>query len=285
LTASLLEPRNSPGAMRLRRIPSRQEFFAGLLFLACLNGLMSRIVDEVTRLGLAFAVFGTLGVSVIVWISLCAGIALILQSAPEDMKKLDLVVAIPCLLLIALPYSPLSWIALGALCAYIFAMSDAALTRQGAIILLAASVPMLWSRLLFKMFSTTILSADAMLVSWLLGTSREGNVVEFADKSGHLVVLAPCSSLANVSLAILCWITVSRLVNHEQSKYDVFWCLLACMSVIFINTVRMALMGMSEPFYNSLHSDIGSAVLSLLISTVIITICLLGVRRELFVRI
>jgi hypothetical protein len=42
---------------------------------------------------------------------------------------------------------------------------------------------------------------------------------------------------------------------------------------------------MSEPFYNSLHSDIGSAVLSLLISTVIITICLLGVRRELFVRI
>ena len=224
-------------------------------------------------------------VSVIVWISLCAGIALILQSAPEDMRRLDLVVAIPCLLLIALPYSPLSWIALDALCAYIFTMSDAALTRQGAIILLAASVPMLWSRLLFKMFSTTILSADAILVSWLLGTSREGNVIEFADKSGHLVVFAPCSSLANVSLAILCWITVSQLVNHEQSKYDVFWCLLACMSVIFINTVRMALMGTSEPLYNSLHGEIWSAVLGLLISTVIIVICLLGVRRELFSRI
>lgn len=285
MTASLLEARQSQSENLPRRYPSRQEFFAGLLLLACVNGLMSRIVDSVTRTGLEFAVFSTFGVSVIVWISLFAGIALIIHGRAEEITRRDIVIATPCLLIILLPYSPLSWIAIGALSVYISATSEVALTRQGATILLASSIPMLWGKLLFKMFSSTILSADAMLVSLLLGTSREGNVVEFYDKSGHLVVLAPCSSLANVSLAILCWITVTRIVNHRRSKYDIVWCLSACVSVVLINTVRMALMGINEHIYVLLHGDVGTSVLNLLISSVVIVICVLGVKRELFVRV
>jgi len=60
-------------------------------------------------------------------------------------------------------------------------------------------------------------------------------MVEFADGSGVLVILPACSSLANVSLAFLCWVTVSQLVCHKKSAYDLLWCLMACVSVIAVN--------------------------------------------------
>jgi hypothetical protein len=72
---------------------------------------------------------------------------------------------------------------------------------RGALILLAMTAPMLWSRLLFQIFAKPILNIDATLVSVLLGTDRSGNMVGFLDGSGYMIVLPACSSLANMSLA------------------------------------------------------------------------------------
>ena len=106
------------------------------------------------------------------------------------------------------------------LCLYILVSSSEPSLRRGAVILLATTVPMLWSRLLFQFFANLILEIDASLVCWLLGTRRTGNLVEFADGNGVLAILPSCSSLANVSLAFLCWITVSQIVCHKKSAYD-----------------------------------------------------------------
>jgi len=144
---------------------------------------------------------------------------------------------------------------------------------------------MLWSRLLFKFFANPILNADASLVSWILGTKRSGNMIEFADHSGELVIFAPCSSFANVSLAILCWVTVSELAVHKRSPYDTFWCFLACASVIAVNVTRMAMMGVRESVYDRVHSNFGNALTSLIITVITIAICVIGTRRELFARV
>jgi len=74
----------------------------------------------------------------------------------------------------------------------------------GATILLATTVPMLWSRLFFDLFANFALDVDASLAGWMLGTHRTANMVEFADHSGTLVIFPSCSSLANVSPALLC---------------------------------------------------------------------------------
>lgn len=264
---------------------SRQEFFAGLLVLGCVNGLSSRITDSVNRIGWADALFNTFDISVIVWISCYAGVLLVLRDRTAKASSLDLAVGAAVLLLVILPVSQLSWIAVAALCIYILASTNVMSTRQGAIILLATTVPMLWSRLLFKLFANLILGADASLVSWLLGTRRTGNIVEFADNSGQLIILAPCSSLANVSLAILCWVAVSQLAGHKRSSYEVFWCLCACAAVVAVNVTRMAIMGLSEQYYNSLHSNVGDAIMNMVICIITIGICVLGARRELFARV
>jgi hypothetical protein len=141
---------------------------------------------------------------------------------------------------------------------------------------------MLWSRLLFRFFANPILEIDASLVGWLLGTHQTGNLVEFADGSGLLVILPDCSSLANVSLAFLCWLTVSQFVGHKTSAYDILWCLLACASVVAVNVTRLSLMGWSNLQYDEIHSHWGDAVANTIILSLTIGFCTLGVRRELF---
>src|SRR5271166_6481708 len=264
---------------------SRREFFGGLLILGCANGLSSRITEEVNAVGWAGALLNTFDISVIVWISCCVGVALVTSDKSGRANAVDFAVGAAFLLLVALPISSLSWVATAAICVYLLANTNGASTRQGAVILLATTVPMLWSRLLFKFFANPILNVDAFLVSWMLGTNRSGNMVEFADHSGELVIFAPCSSLANVSLAILCWVTVSELAVHKRSAYDIFWCFLACASVIAVNVARMAMMGVSESLYDRVHSNFGNALTSLIITVITIAICVTGTRRELFAHI
>jgi hypothetical protein len=186
------------------------------------------------------------------------------------------------IVLVILPIGPLSWLAVTALSLYIIFSTNVASSRRGAFILLATTVPMLWSRLLFRFFANLILQIDASLVGWLLGTHRTGDIVDFADGSGVLVILPGCSSLANVSLAILCWVTVSELAGHKRSAFDLFWCLTACVSVIAVNVTRIGLMGLSQWHYAIIHGSLGEVVGNAIILGLIVGFSVLGARREVF---
>src|SRR5208282_4403560 len=69
---------------------SRQEFFGGLLILGCVNGLSSRIIEEVNAVGWPDALLITFDISVIVWISCCAGVALVLRDQSGQANAVDL---------------------------------------------------------------------------------------------------------------------------------------------------------------------------------------------------
>jgi hypothetical protein len=170
---------------------------------------------------------------------------------------------------------------MSALCIYVILFSEPlSPRRRGAIILLAATVPMLWSRLLFRYFANTILSIDASLVGLMLRTGSNGNLVPFADGSGSLLILPYCSSLANVSLAFLAWILVSQWQPRRWSVQDLSWALVAAGSVVSVNVTRIGLMGLSQKHYNAIHSAWGFTITNLLILGLTLGICLLGVRRE-----
>jgi len=277
---SLARAASSPTASHV----ARGEFFAALLILGCVNGLGSRIIQSVNRLGWADALFSTFEISMIVWLSCIAGIATILCDRTGDVRSADFAAGAGFLFLVILPIGPLSWLAVTALCLYIlFSTNDPSL-RRGAVILLATTAPMLWSRMLFQFFANAILQVDASLVAWLLGTHRTGNLVGFADGSGLLVILPSCSSLANVSLAFLCWVTIGQFVGHKNSAYDLLWCFLACASVVAVNVTRISLMGLNHLQYDEIHNHWGDAVANTIILGLTIGFCVLGVRRELFSR-
>lgn len=264
---------------------SRGEFFGGLFALGCASGLASRIIQSVNKVGWVEALFNTFEISIIVWVSCAAGVFLVLQDRTTGIRLPDLVAGAGFVLLVILPVGALSWLAVTALGVYVISSTTDASSRRGALILLAVTVPLLWSRLLFQFFANFILQIDAALVAWILNTDRTGDMVQFADGSGSLVILPGCSSLANVSLAILCWVTVNQIFYHRRSAYDLSWCLAACVSVMAVNVARIGMQGLSQWHHSVFHNGWGDTISNALILGLILCFSLLGVRRELVGRI
>jgi hypothetical protein len=126
--------------------------------------------------------------------------------------------------LAGLPIGGLSWAAINALSLYIFLFTDLSpRARRRALVLLAVTVPMLWSRMILDFFATSILDIDAALVGWLIGTEGIGNMIRFADSQDFLLVFPECSSLPNMSLAFVCWIAVTQTIRHRWSSIDLVW--------------------------------------------------------------
>ncbi|MGX5736764.1 hypothetical protein [Bosea thiooxidans] len=273
------------GITRISGELSRGEFFGGLFALGCASGLASRVILSVNKLGWAEALFNTFEISVIVWVSCAAGVFLVLQDRTTGIRLPDLVVGGGFVLLVMLPVGALSWLAVTALGVYVISSTTDASSRRGALILLAVTVPLLWSRMIFQFFANPILRIDAALVAWILNTDRTGDMVQFADGSGSLAILPGCSSLANVSLAILCWVTVNQIVCHRRSAYDLLWCLAACVSVMAVNVARIGMQGLSQWHHSVFHNGWGDTVSNALILGLILCFSLLGVRRELVGRI
>ena len=235
---------------------------------------------------MAEALLSTFGTSVIVWIACCVGITFIFQDRSDTIRKSDLAVGIPFLAIVALPVAGSSWFGVTALALYIILCTKRSSTRQrGAIILLATSFSMLWSRLLFAFLCKPILDIDATLTAWLKGTPRVGNMVRFADNSGYLVIFPGCSSFGNVSLAFLTWVLVSQSVGHRWSVRDIFWCLLACASVVVVNVSRLSIMATDMNQFAAVHNQWGNAVANVIILILIVSISALSVRRELLSRV
>ena len=259
----------------------RGEYFAGLFAVGFASAFTERIKFEIAILGLDQAILRTFDISVIIWVSCVAGILLVLRDRARGISQFELAMGAGFLILVILPIGPLSTIAITGLSLYIIISTDLDSSRRGAFILLATTVPVLWSCMLFRLFANFILSIDASLVSWLLGTPRIGNLVEFADHSGQLVIFPACSSVANVSLALLSWVTVTQLVSHRRSLYDVLWCLFACAAVVGVNVVRMAFLGLTAWNYATFHNEWGDAVFNMITLFLIVGICAWGVRDEL----
>jgi exosortase/archaeosortase family protein len=263
---------------------ARNDFFAVLYILGCVNGLLGRMIQSFQFSDWEGALAGV-DINAIILLACFVGISLISAKSPEHLFPRDVVVALIFLILVSLPIFPLSWVAVTALSLYILFFANANPDRvRGALILLAMTAPMLWSRLLFQIFAKPILDIDAALVALLLGTDRTGNMVGFLDGSGYMIVLPACSSLANMSLALLCWVAITQWVGHRWTAKDVIWAGLACASVIAVNVTRISLMGLNHRYYEAIHSTWGDMITNSIMLALMVTVTVLGARREIFAR-
>ena len=166
----------------LRHSIPRDEFFAGLYILGCANGLLGRILLSFNSDGWIGVLGGRYQCDRVVRL-LCRRIDHVLRRTQDEIRSADLAVAAVFLILVILPIFALSWVAVTGLSLYILLFAnDGSERRRGALILLALTVPMLWSGLLFQFFARPILEIDASLVAWLLGTERVGNMVRFCRR-------------------------------------------------------------------------------------------------------
>ena len=283
--SSELAPNERGLVALLRNSLSRDEFFAGLFILGCVNGLVGRSIYSLSLQGLPGFVTG-LEMNLIVLFACFVGISLVLSEQKQKLQLGDILVGFLFLILVSLPIFPVSWVAITGLSLYILLFTNAAPDRKrGALVLLTLTMPMLWSRLVFQYFANFLLDLDARFVSSLMGTNRFGNTVGFADGSGMMIITPACNSFSNISMALLCWVTITQWVKHRWSPTDLVWCFMACVSVVAINVVRIAITGQSRANYELIHNEWGEMVLGTIMTIFIIGFSVLGARRELFARV
>jgi hypothetical protein len=260
----------------------RRVFFLGLITYGLLTGLLYRIVNLIDRIGWTDAAVYVFAISVIVWVAIFIGLDLIVaDDDDEPVGKADEVVGIFGLLLCSIPYAPVCWLGITILTGWLV-ITTIPQTRmhRGAVILLATTFPMLWSRVIFRLFSEPFLLADAWIVAKLLNTTNEGTHISFVDKSGILAVSRECSSWANVSLVLLTWMVVSQYQKRPFRVTDLGWCALVVLTVVGINTIRMAMMAISEEHYFLIHGTVGSTIISWVIVGATVALCLWGTRSD-----
>jgi hypothetical protein len=260
----------------------RNQLFAGLCVVGFVNGNLFRVVKQVTDHGLASELMNTFGISLIVWVALVVGVVLLCRPPTARSERLDGVLTVAAGVAFLVPLAPLSWLAVSGLAArVIWTSQPGSLPHRGGWILLATTFPMFWSRALFAVLSQQILEFDAMLVAWITGVERAGNSVAFADGSGYLWIAPACSSFANVSLVVLCWVLITQFVHRRTSLGSARWILAASAAVIAINVTRLSLIDRYSQAFDLLHGPIGATVANWLTFTAIVGICALGVRHDL----
>jgi exosortase/archaeosortase family protein len=139
--------------------------------------------------------------------------------------------------------------------------TKAAGTVAGAVI-----VQLLWAPLVFSKISFLLLQIDAGAVGWLVshfvpGASWSGTVVN--SSSEHSVeITSACASFHNLSLASLCWVTLTMLHRPYWFKNDLYVGLIAMLVQFGFNIWRLVFVCLSPPMYEFWHEGFGKHIFS-----------------------
>ena len=91
--------------------------------------------------------------------------------------------------------------------------------QAAAAVLFALAFNGLWGPLVFDFFAFQLLQADATLVGGLLSLTQSGmswSQTIVGTLGGHSVfIYNPCSSFHNISLGLLCWVTVTEAYSRD----------------------------------------------------------------------
>jgi hypothetical protein len=261
-------------------IAYRNHIYCGVVAVGFANGASDRIARSLADGGVLGALADTFGVSLVAWAAVAVTIRLLLYQQSQPARWMDFVVSGAAATAFLMPVPQLSWFALSGVALYLVMTSPTGPMRRAAVVLGALTIPMLWTRILFAVFSGPILAVDAKLVSWIVGTHSEGNAVPFSDGSGVVFLLPACSSLTNVSLALLCGVVIVNLYGLSWSGAAARAVLAACLATIVINVARISSIGILPAHYDLIHGAVGVTLAEWITNLSVVAIYAGGLRPD-----
>jgi len=210
---------------------------------------------------------------------------LLASGDPVPPRHSDLPVAATLCLVILLPTSRMVWVSAAGVGAYLclFSAGDRNFRAAGTV-LIALSVQEFWGHILFNFVALPVLLVETAVVGTLLevtqaGISWQGNAISGEDGHG-IMIYTGCSSFHNLSLALLCWATVSRLRDQNWQKRHFTTLLVVTISMILLNTSRLYLMALSDNHFKYWHDGAGAEIFAVGASVTILLISLYGTKSE-----
>jgi exosortase/archaeosortase family protein len=154
--------------------------------------------------------------------------------------------------------------------------------RAAGAVMLALAGHQLWSKVLFAALGPEIVKIDATLVGlatkmFVPGATWVGNIIS-TTPTFSIVVEEGCSSFSNVSLALLCYMGVSRLERAEWRRGDLWVVCAVCAGQILLNAGRIFAMAQSYPLYQFWHEGAGAQIYAVAASTSAVLISAIGTR-------
>jgi exosortase/archaeosortase family protein len=263
----------------------RARLIAPLAAIDALNASWLSIQDSLDIGGVLGLILSAGGISAVVWFALYAMIAISRDAGevrPVQAADAGLMAIMTAAALVPAPLVA----ACAVLLAAVWLLGSAADRRERRIglILLALTGPLIWGRLLLEVIApTTLLRLDAQFVSLLSGMRSEGNVVNFSD--GSRFAIAPgCSSLHNMSLAVLMWVTVVQLLDLPPTRRILVTGLLAVFAMLLVNGIRLSAIALLPAHFVLLHTGLGADLFgwtSLILCGVVVLLGVQGVPRRL----
>jgi exosortase/archaeosortase family protein len=249
------------GRIFLDRRASRAGIFAGAGVLAALNAQADQILANLGWNTLAHSLLELGGVSVIIWFAIFATLKVGMEGDCDRLSGRDAAVAVAVVTLCVVPLSFAAKAGLVLAGFYLFLTSRTNnSSRRVSLMLLALTGPLVWGRALLAIFATPILSLDAHIVGSALGSTVQGNLVALPRGSGSLMIGEPCSSVHNISIAIVLWTTVAVLfkLRLDRQFAAVGIAMIAWMFVL--NIARLAAIGLYPQHYDYLHYGEGAVL-------------------------
>lgn len=257
----------------------RSRLMVAFLAIGTANALVRPAIEAIDQWGVVGAIAGGLGSGWPVYLGLLGAIVLGLRATVErPVDRWDVLALVLYSGGLMVPSSGFSAIAVMVLGAWeILRRPRDVNYRAGIIIFIAAGARELWVATAMKMLSPVLLHIDAVLTRTTLGwlghpSIVTGNLIE-TDQGMILAVLMTCSSFANISLALLTWLVLTRWLRPTFKRRDLVAALLVTLSVIVINLTRLTIMGLGPFDYELAHGPIGqtSTELAILLATLGVT--------------
>jgi len=200
-------------------------------------------------------------------------------------RPIDAVVVTLLCLLVVLPAGQMVWLIATATAVYLcmFSNGDRKLRAAGTV-LAALSMQQLWGHLFYNLVAFRLLRAETAVVGSILQASGAGSVWQnnvITQPSGFgIVIFTECSSFHNLSVALLCWVTMSRLHGHSWSRRDFMFGALVAATMVSFNITRLSLMALSNDLYRYWHDGIGASVFAAGASFTMLLLSLWAVKAQ-----
>jgi hypothetical protein len=255
-------------------LPTRNVYFAILVFACGANGVSTKLLDSFT--------YPDVHVSWVILLGLALSCWACLKAPDEPVRRLDLLISVVVAPLLLWPERDPSWLALTILASYLLLTKDnGSSLRAGAFIALALAIQSLWARFIQAYLSGPLEQVDLGAVALLLGNPSHGNQMNFSHGPGGIIVAWACTSFANASLAFLLWVSITRTVRPVPIRGEWFSLIAVFATVFVINTTRLVLMAQSLPMYHLVHGPVGAFWANLLMLLSSVGWSAFGLRREL----
>lgn len=277
---------HAAGQVARRHVPqlpggiARGESFAALLVVSLANGLANRVKSSIED-GLGEAALRLFGINAVLWFALYVIVRLGLEARTDErLHRFDGLIGLGVLAAALLPLPLVGTVAAIAAAGWLFVTSAGGTpTHRMALVGLAMSGPLLWGPVTMRLFAPEVVQLEAALIGGLTGLQTVSNVLSSPDGHSVFVIYSACSSLLNVSLAILLLVALTQRLNIRLSPRFIPTALFAVAATILVNIVRLACIGFMPQHYTFIHEGAGSMMFGLASLLLMGSVVVLGVSR------